>query len=384
MSKTRKILSVVLAVVLVFALSVPAFAYNWEAEDNGYSQTWALGTPVAVEGKTDEYTINVSLETDYATGAVQFVLAFTGDVALTGVTLGDDYYANADLFKDNATGKVMLIPTTSDPNALDATAINGVVAVLTVTGTLGTVAIDENVKSEANQGGTLIAARLDPETLLGTQYVGQESVSAGASVSIGAVAADLALKAGAQAGIIIDGHKFTAKAAAANAVGYGYDGAVYGFTRLAANTFMTTAYLTNNLEATNGGSLEFSRTIGTTGYGTGTLITVKNSDNSVSKRYIVVIFGDVDGNGLINGMDTTALKGWVSKPATAPANNSVVRMAANVNYVNNSAVMHNLIGTDTTALKNYVGNVASANTAAVKLDAVKLATVQNSFNSNYQ
>ena len=370
MSKTRKILSVVLAVVLVFALSVPAFAYNWEAEDNGYTQTWALGEAEET-GNTDEYTIDVSLTTDYATGAVQFELAFTGDVALTGVTLGDDYYENADLFKDNDTGKVMLIPTTSDPNALDAAEIDGVVAVLTVTGTHGTIAIVEDVKSEANQGGTLIAARLDPETLLGAQYVGQELVTVGDPVSLGMVPADLAIKAAyADSGIVIDTHK---------TFGGSYAGVVYGFARAAANTFRSKTYLNNSLEATNNGSLSIKASSGTAFCGTGTEITVLNADGSNSgKVYVVVIFGDLNGDAFINATDA-GLARAAAKVASTYANNSLERMAANASVGAAAALMHTINGTDVTAITGQTKNGTTD-----YIGQANVAKQMAKFNNNYQ
>lgn len=323
MSKTRKILSVVLAVVLVFALSVPAFA-NWEAEDNGYTQTWALGTPVAT-ANTDEYTIDVSLTTDYATGALEFELEFTGDVVLTGVQLGAGYYEDADVQKNLTSGKVALIPDTAGANTLEATEIDGVVATLTVTGTNGTVAIKEDVKSETNQGGTLIATRVEPADLvLGTQYVGQELVTVGDAVSIGSIPADLAVKAGAPAGIVIDKNK---------TFGGAYAGVVYGFEPDSYNTALNANFYTSKLEATNGGTISVPGVkVGRVSvFGTGSTIVVKNSDGSVSKTYVVVIFGDIDGDGKINTNDMQAIYKHVNAggDTSLMLANEIVFMAAN-------------------------------------------------------
>ena len=370
MSKTRKILSVVLAVVLVFALSVPAFA-NWEADENGYTQTWALGTPVAT-ANTNEYTVAVSLTTDYATGAVQFALAFTGDVVLTGVELGAGYYADADVQKNLTSGKVALIPDTAGVNSLEATEIDGVVATLTITGTNGTIAIKNDVKSETNPGGTLIASRVEPADLvLGTQYVGQELVTVGDAVSIGIQPADLAIKAAyADSGIVIDTHK---------TFGGSYAGVVYGFARTAANTFRSKNNLNNSLEATNNGSLSIKASSGSAFCGTGTEITVLNADGSSSgKVYVVVIFGDLNGDAFINATDA-GLARAAAKVASTYANNSLERRAANASVGAAAALMHTINGTDVTAITGQTKNGTTD-----YIGQANVARQMAKFNNNYQ
>ncbi len=373
MSKTRKILSVVLAVVLVFALSVPAFA-NWEAEGNGYTQTWALGTPVAT-ANDNEYAIDVSLTTDYATGAVEFELLFTGDVVLTGATLGAGYYADAEISKNTTTGKIVIIPDTTGVSTLEATEIDGVVATITVTGTLGTVAIKDDAKSETNQGGTLIAARVAPANLVGgTQYVGQELVSAGAPVSIGAVAADLAIKAGAPAGIVIDRNK---------TFGGAYAGVVYGFDVADASAVIkTTTMYTDSLEATNGGSLEFTAIkVGRTNcYGTNAKIVVKNSNGTVSKTYVIVIFGDLDSNGAVTADDTGFVYAHVKGDAVIT--DEVKIMAANTVTAGRTASaketsMYEITADDTGVVYAHVKGTKT-------IDQVSAAALQNTYNANYQ
>lgn len=377
MSKTRKILSVVLAVVLVFALSVPAFA-NWEADENGYSQTWALGTPVAT-GNANEYTIDVYLTADYAVGGVQFALDFTGDVQLTGVALGTDYYASAQPLKSpegSTSTKVALVPITAGANTIPAMeSIDGVIAVLTVTGTLGTVSIREDAKSATNTDGTLIATRVEPADLvLGTQYVGQETVAVGASVSIGAVPADLALKAGAPAGIVIDKNK---------TFGGAYAGVVYGFDVAEAGAVIkaTTMY-TDSLEATNGGSLEFTAIkVGRNNcYGTNAKIVVKNSDGTVSKTYVIVIFGDLDCNGAVTADDTGYVYAHVKGDAVIT--DEVKIMAANTVTAGRTASakeasMYEITADDTGVVYAHVKGTKV-------IDQVSAAALQNTYNANYQ
>lgn len=364
MSKTRKILSLVLALAMIVStFAVSAFAAaSYESEEDvtakKYNQTWALSEPVDNGGNT--YTVDVNLTTDYATGAIQFVLTNTAAASVTydSIALGDaipaDYNAEISAFEkvnDDGTSKVtvMIIPTTYDVSEIAAEAIDGVIAQVTYTLVSGsaTIALDNNPSSATNPAGTLIAGRASDGNLVTSDMItGQVvAITEGAeSVVIGnaALPSDLAKKATAEAGIIIDTtHKF----------GDQYAGVVFGFTRKANNTFMNTNYLTTNLEATNEGTLTFSRSIGASGYGTGTVITVTGKDGG-TKQYVVVIFGDVDGNGLINPNDTKAVKTAASVASTY-ANNSVQRMAANCQNVAAAAMMHTINPNDTKVVKQH-------------------------------
>lgn len=380
MSKTRKILSIVLALAMILStLAVSAFAAaSYESEDDAgkYNQTWALSEPV--DNGDDTYTVDVSLTTDYATGVIQFVLTNTDTAAVeyTSIELGDaipEAY-NADISamasaKDPSALNVMIIPSTVGVSTIEATEIDGVIAKVTYTlvGTSADITLKDDASSEANPGGTLIAARVsDGNIVTGTMITGQDVVIDVDTVTIGASAlpSDLAKKATAAAGIVID---------TAHTFGGAYAGVVFGFTQAANNTFMNTNYLNNNLEATNGGSLSYSRSIGNTGYGTGTVITVTGLDGGV-KKYVVVIFGDVDGNGLINVNDTTAVQKAVNV-ANTYANNSVQRMAANCQNVAAAAMMHVLNVNDTTAVKQHVNGT--------KLDQGALASKMASLTGTY-
>lgn len=315
MSKTRKILSVVLAVALVFALSVPAFAAA-EAEDNGYTQTWALGTPVAT-ANTDEYTIDVSLTTDYAVDGVEFELVVTGDVVLKSVARGADYYAKADATMNKTTGKVTLVPVTTGANSIAAKAMNGVVAVITVTGTNGTVAIKNDPKSATNTDGTLIATRVEPEDLvLGEQYFGQELVTVGAAVNIGSTPTPV-LK-GINGGYVDEARKYVY-------------GAPAGLTELSQ-------YFT----VENG-------TFTLTGTGTGAVLTVKDLEGTDCDTYTLIIFGDVNCDNAVNANDVLALGKHVSNVTLFTED--AVLFAADVNA--DAAVNAN----DVLALGKHVSNV---------------------------
>ncbi len=382
MSKTRKILSVVLALAMIlstFAVSAFAAAAYESEEDAGlYNQTWALSEPV--DNGDDTYTVDVSLTTDYATGVIQFVLTNTDTAAVeyTSIELGDaipaDYNADISAMastKDPSALNVMIIPSTVGVSSITATPIDGVIAKVTYTLVSGSadITLKDDAASETNPGGTLIAARVsDGNIVTGDMITGQNATIDVATVTIkgedAVLPSDLAKKAGAEEGIIID---------TAHTFGGQYAGVVFGFTQTANNTFMSTTYLANNLEATNGGSLSYSRSIGKTGYGTGTVITVTGLDGA-TKQYVVVIFGDADGNGLTNLNDTKAVQKAVSVSGTY-ANNSVQRMASNCQNVVADAMMHTLNLNDTKAVQAHV--------AGKKLDQAALATNMSTLGGTY-
>lgn len=378
MSNAKKVLSILLAVAMVVCLSINAFAAVSYETDTTMTQAWTLSDATEVNSTT--YTVDVSLTTNYPTGSIQFVVTNTDNtnVQLTGATIGGDYpstYAGEISFS-NTTGKVMIIVGSTE-NTLPGVAIDGVIATLTYTysGTgSATLEIADAPKAEATPDGTLIAARLsNGNAITGTEIVGQAATVSG-SATIGAAAiipADLELTAaGTSAGVKID----TAKT-----FGGAYAGAVYGFTRTATNTFKSATYLNNQLQASNGGSLTITAYNNKAGnFGTGATVEVLNSDgSSTGKIYVVVIFGDVDQNGLINMADATTVKSWTSA-SLAPAANTYVRMAANCFKATAAVPMHNIQMNDATAIKGFANNTSMA------FNAVQLATTHFGFNANYQ
>ncbi|MGN0570876.1 MAG: cohesin domain-containing protein [Candidatus Fimenecus sp.] len=377
MTKAKKVLSLVLAVVMVAAM----FAFSASAATQNATFTVSVDkTSAAID---DVVTVTVKLTTSYYAGPTNVpvyynpaVFEFVAD-SVSGADIFGAGATDIQSYNDATTGclKVAFVP---DAGAGATTQVLTDVTLVTFqlkaiangTSDIGLKAEDQ--KTETNITGTLYCGAYESDVIDNNPAtVGQVFTINNTSATVGSATepADLALTAaGTEAGVLIDTNK---------TFGGQYAGVVYGFTQVNNATFRSTTYLTTNLEATNGGSLEFGRSIGTAGYGTGTTITVKNADDSdTGKVYVVVIFGDVNGDGLINGQDTTALKAAVTDSSKAPAN-SVVRMAANCQNVNNATVMHNLNGQDTTALKNHVQGSA-------KLDPVSLATKQNNFNTFYQ
>lgn len=361
MVKSKKILSLALALVMALGvLTMGVFAAKTTP-----TATFTVSASASEVATGDEVTITVkanATETFYA-GPMSLpieydasLFEYVADSATVANIYGESTTKSA--VKAEA-GKLTVALTPSTSGAVTAPDLNGAnLTVLTfklkAIGSTGssTVAIADDQKTAANIGGKFYCGSFDsadPKTAELTE-IGQtlNRVSATISYKGGAAEpADLALTAkGTEDGVVID-TRIT--------FGGKYDGAVYGFKQANTTTFRANSnYITNSVQATNEGSISVARSFNTAGWSTGTIITVLNKDGSESKKYIVIIFGDVNCDGLINGNDTTACKNYVAKPATLTR--VEVRMAANCQNVKNATMLYTLNGNDTTAIKNYVAN----------------------------
>jgi len=373
MSKSKKILSLALALVMALSIfSICSFAVSTN------TATVTLEASATSVGNNENVTITVkasSAATFYA-GPMSIPITYNKDLfTLAGTAYEEIFGAGVtETITNTATaGKVILtvLPKTDGAPVAPDLSTETVIATLTftsdaaATGT-GTFEIDNEQKTTDKPTGKFYIGEFstsDPKTATLETIVGTLT-RVPVDVTVGAAEPELILTATGEAnGVIIDTHK---------TFGGAYAGVVYGFPQAANNTFRTINYITTNLTTTTGAIVagDLARTIGTAGYGTGTTITVG------SKVYVIVIFGDVNGDGLINGLDTTATKNAVLGLATI-ADNSVQRMAANCHVINNGTLLHTLNGLDTTSVKNYV-------IGSNKFNPATLASYQNSKNNFYQ
>ena len=99
-------------------------------------------------------------------------------------------------------------------------------------------------------------------------------------------------------------------------------------------TGLTDSALKSNFFVMENVTVSIKKVMGRT-VGTGTKITVKSTlDNSVIGEYVVLIYGDINGDGMITMLDSSILLSYLNKGATFTA---VQKLAANVNgdrYVN--------------------------------------------------
>ena len=389
---SKKILSVVLALVLVmstFALS--AFAASkpaYEEEPSEYTQAWRLED--ASEG--DVYKANIYLKAEYGVGAVQFKIESAGKADLKAVD-SDVFVGDYDI-NFSKEGLVFIVPTPAEgTESMDAIEFADETLIATLTFELAegadsaTVSIENAPKNEENPDGTLVAARVDDGNLVtGTSIVGQEVTAVEGSATFGAAPADLAVKSAyASAGIVIDNAKTLNKA---------YAGVVYGLPLVAddtgkvGTTSLTVAYYTERFEATNGGTLTVKQTPyikRPAAYGTGTTLIVTGADGT-TKTYVVVIFGDVDGDSKIDTTDVAELLA-ASKVSDTFAD-SVKRLACNVAIAGRGMSASNHYNISTDDLGAVLGATKTGNgkfvNGAKNPDQAELAASHNSYNTYYQ
>ena len=301
MSKTRKLLSVLVALMMVvsmFALTANAAGYEDDETAAEYTQDWALGEPV--DNGDGTWTVDVYLTTNYGTGPIQFVLTNSDKTvaAIDSVTLGDaipEAY-NASVSYSSAKGKVMIIADTSATGTITAEEIDGVIATVVYTYAgegSAEIAIDDNAKSATNPAGTLIAARMsDGDVVTGDPISGQ-TVTVGESVIIGAsaVAPTLAVIDGTIGVIDTTRTEYTEDFMPCNGYIYGVE-PEYGETVDAI------------FEVAGDGELEIIANAAGSEAGTGTVVNVLDLDGNVVETYVLVVFGDVDGDGAVGASDS--------------------------------------------------------------------------------
>ena len=371
MASSKKIISLILAVAMVigvFAISAfaaaPAATITLSADNAQVESGDTITITVTASATEDFYVGPFGIPVEYDSTLVTFVSATVANVFGAGTT---DYAVNSA-----TAGKVAIAgwPTNAgSPVAPNLNGANVVLATLTFTATAdgeAVFAIANDQKTTANPTGLFYMGSFDgsnPKTAALTE-MGQTLTAVSTTVTIGSAEPELILTATGEAnGVIIDTNK---------TFGGAYAGVVYGFPQAAAATFRNINYITTNLTTTAGALTagNLARTIGTAGYGTGTTITVG------SKVYVIVIFGDVNGDGLINATDTGLVK--TAAATNNLAANSVQRMAANCQQVNNGTMLHTINAMDTAAVKAYVANKSN------KFSPATLASYQNSKNNFYQ
>jgi hypothetical protein len=329
MSKSRKVLGALLAVVMVLSvLSISAFAAGATSyeEDASFTQNWSLGTPTKVSG--NQYKVDVILSTNYEVGPVSFKLQ--GVTSVDNVAVGAGYYTGALTDKAN-NGLVLMVPNTNGQTVVAKSCNNAVIATVTYTTSAanGAVTIANDPKNASNPGGSLVAGRCTAGTVNASNFVvGQVAYVDGQTVNPPA-ADDVELIG--KNGAIVD-----------EARGY-----VYGI------PFATTnAKFSNYLSTT--GVFELVDISGDGGYGSGDKINLYADESKTEpiKSYTLVIFGDLDGNGVVDVTDFGIMEKHVT--ASLLISDPVILFAADLDSPSADVTAQSIDVTDFGLMEKHV------------------------------
>lgn len=293
MTKAKKAISVVLAVVMIAGL----FAFGaFAADQNATIAVSASETQVEV-GAT--VTVTVAATTDYyaaATSVPVYYDAAAFDLVPDSVTPSTDLYGAG--YTDTAintteAGCVMVafIPKAGGTaKQLNNTTLFTFQLTAKANAQASPIATKaEDQKTATNIGGKLYLgaySTADVNTATVTA-VGQKFTLTNTAVTIGSAAAPELVVTEDTTGYIDEARKY-----------------VYGVK--AGDE--ATAYF----EATNGGSIEMVANEAGATNGTGAQLQLKGADGSVVDTYTLIIFGDVDGTGAVDASDTLPIMQYVA------------------------------------------------------------------------
>lgn len=323
MTKAKKVLSLVLAVVMVAAM----FAFSASAATQNATFTVSVDNATVSQG--DVITVTVNLTTDYYAGPTNVPVYYNPAVfefvagSVTGAKIFGEGATDVQSYNDAATGclKVAFIPNTAGTAA--AKLLSGTLftfqlkAIANGTSNIGLKAEDQ--KTATNIGGTLYCGAYTSSAIdSNPATVGQTFAITNTSATVGATATpELQLsETGAANGAVIDR---VSTCAAGN-------GFVYGIntdTGASIADYLTTP--AGSIRVTENASGAMS---------TGATIELLAADGStVLETYYFVFFGDVNGDGFVDGFDVSDIDGVASYMdfSFMADDGSVKAMASDVN-----------------------------------------------------
>jgi hypothetical protein len=293
MSKTRKVLGIIMAVALVLNLTAIAV---FAADDSTTTNEWTIVSDAFTTEPTlnNTFTVSVQLLADYALGPVQFALDYDSTsfgIAASGAisVAGYPYDATVQYNYDSANGllRVVIVPDTQGLSTLPAVSLSTATTIATITLTYlapGTIEIANDYKTDTNINGTLCAFRSLQEDLLdceaGDLLYGQTPTITAGDHEIGTAAVTELAVIDGTGGVIDNVNMF-----------------VYGVE-------MTEEYqmIEDVFEATSGGYIEVDQSTYT---GTGAQVYVFKADDTLVATYTFILFGDIDGDGEITAIDAS-------------------------------------------------------------------------------
>ena len=296
MTKAKKVLSLVLAVVMVAA----TFAFSASAA-NEKNATFTVSVDKATVSQGEVITVTVKLTTNYYAGPTNVPVYYNPAVfefvekSVTGTNIFGATATDVQSHNDTATGclKVAFIPNTADSTAA-AKVMNGenlftfkLRAIADGPSNIGLKPGDQ--KTSSNIGGPLYCGAYGSSAITANpDTVGQTFTIHNASATVGSAAKpELQLSEyGAEMG-----------AAIVQTSNYaGYVGCVFGIDTYNGEAIAN--YLT-----TPAGSIEIVANDEGSDAGTGAVINLLDDSGRVVESYLFILFGDVDGNGYVDSVD---------------------------------------------------------------------------------
>ena len=329
MTKAKKVLSLVLAVVMVAA----TFAFSASAA-NEKNATFTVSVDKATVSLGEEITVTVNLKTDYYAGPTNVpvyydpaVFAFVAD-SVTGTNIFGEGATDVQSHNDTATGclKVAFIPNTAGTAA--AKLLNGTLftfklrAIANGPSDIGLKKEDQ--KTATNIGGTLYCGAYKSSAIDNNPAtVGQTFTIKNTSATVGsAAAATLVGKTGTVSGETSTGIVDEAKHY------------IYGI--------VPGGNIEDFFEMSDGSALNIAIGSAKALNGTGATVTVGDT------VYTLIVFGDVDCDGALSSADSGMIKQYVGGDH-AKIENDAALFAADVD--NDTA----LSSADSGMIKQYAG-----------------------------
>lgn len=301
MTKAKKVLSLVLAVVMVAAM----FAFSASAATQNATFTVSVDKATVSQGEVINVTVN--LTTDYYAGPTNVPVYYNPAVfefvagSVTGANIFGATATDVQSYNDAVTGclKVAFIPNTADGTAA-AKLLNGTLftfqlkAIADGTSDIGLKAEDQ--KTSTNIGGTLYCGAYTSSAIdSNPATVGQTFAITNTSATVGAAEPNtLVVKESAPSTPTID-----------TVNNCGYKASVYGMDTLGWNDELTPEGAIADYLTTTLGDEYLRITTPESGVETtGTIIEVLDADGStVLETYVFIYFGDVDMDGLVGASD---------------------------------------------------------------------------------
>ena len=305
MTKAKKVLSLVLAVVMVAAM----FAFSASAATQNATFTVSVDNATVSQG--DVINVTVNLTTDYYAGPTNVPVYYNPAVfefvagSVTGANIFGAGATDVQSYNDAVTGclKVAFIPNTAGTAA--AKLLNGTLftfqlkAIADGSSNIGLKAEDQ--KTATNIGGTLYCGAYTSSAINNNPAtVGQTFAITNTSATVGAAVENtLVVKDTAPSTPTID-----------TVNNCGYKASVYGMDTLGWNDELTPeGAIADYLTTTLGDAYLRITTPESGAETTGTIIEVLDADGStVRETYVFIYFGDVDEDGLVSSSDASLAK----------------------------------------------------------------------------